>query len=147
VIYSDEINQIKLTYDAVSNVMDYPTSKDVTSVMHGQKPTKKLKNLRHIYEPVNGQEENTKPQNILAIVNGYVSASKDEDVSIFHISFISFSQSLWVNEPSDIEHVTVSAFTAISQGKQSSCINIRGVDRSQSSRIPAAIWLTFREQS
>jgi hypothetical protein len=64
---------------------------------------------------------------------------------IFHISFISFSQSLQVNEPSDIEHVTVSALTAISQGKQL-CINIRGVDRWQSSRIPTAIWLTFREQ-
>jgi hypothetical protein len=36
---------------------------------------------------------------------------------LFHISFISFNQSLQVNGPSDIEHVTVGVFTVISQGK------------------------------
>jgi hypothetical protein len=30
-------------YDALSNLMDYPPRKDVTSVMHGQRSTKKLK--------------------------------------------------------------------------------------------------------
>jgi hypothetical protein len=36
---------------------------------------------------------------------------------MFHISFISFNQSLQVNGPLDIEHVTVDLFTKISQGK------------------------------
>jgi hypothetical protein len=51
---------------------------------------------------------------------------------IFHISFISFNQSLQVNGPLDIELVIVGLFTIISQGKQSSCmnINIRDADRS-----------------
>jgi hypothetical protein len=35
--------------------------------------------------------------------------------SLFHISFISFNQSLQVNGSSDIEHVTVGVFTIISQ--------------------------------
>jgi hypothetical protein len=34
-------------YDALSNLMDYPPSKDVTSVMHGQRLTKKLKVPHH----------------------------------------------------------------------------------------------------
>jgi hypothetical protein len=90
-------------YYALSNLMDYPPRKDVTSVMHGQRPTKKLKNPHHteivqtkhyieyrsmasknwnnhhIYEPVNGQEVNMKPQldnfepeNILVVINGCV---------------------------------------------------------------------------
>jgi hypothetical protein len=36
---------------------------------------------------------------------------------ISHISFISFNQSLQVNGPLDMEHVTVGLFRIISQGK------------------------------
>ena len=36
------------------------------------------------FEPVNGQEDNTKPQNIPTIINGCVSPSKDEEVFSFH---------------------------------------------------------------
>jgi hypothetical protein len=88
--------------------VDYPPRKDVTSVMHGQRPTKKLKNPHHteivqtkhyieyhsmapkngnnhhIYEPVNGQEVNMKPQldnlqpeNILVVINGCVLETKN----------------------------------------------------------------------
>jgi hypothetical protein len=88
--------------------MDYPPRKDVTSVMHGQRPTKKLKNPHHteivqtkhyieyrsmepkngnnhhIYEAVNGQEVNMKPQldnfepeNIPVVFNGCVLETKN----------------------------------------------------------------------
>jgi hypothetical protein len=76
--------------------MDYPPRKDVISVMHGQRPTKKLKNPHHtgivttkhyieyrsvatkngnnhhIYEPVNMKPklDNFEPENIPVVING-----------------------------------------------------------------------------
>jgi hypothetical protein len=94
-------------YNALLNLMDYSSNEDVTSVIHGFIPAKKLNtpcvteiaqskryrsgvlkkvNNRHRYDSANYQEVNTKPQNIPTIVNGYVSVSKDKKVFSFNNS-------------------------------------------------------------
>jgi hypothetical protein len=94
--------------------MDFPSStEDDASEMQGNKSVKeKLKihrdtdnaqtrhyinhnigvpkkvNNQYRYEPVNVQEDNAKPKNIPTIINGCVSASKDEKVSYLNELYV-----------------------------------------------------------